>query len=79
MPFAQSEESAVVQHQMLERAQNVVLSLSEKGYTMGQISEMIQGRVHPRTLYRWAKGEHAPQKSTNLVALEQVASSLTVK
>ena len=79
MPFAQNEEASVVQHQMLERAQNVVLLLSEKGYTMGQISDLIERRVHPRTLYRWAKGEHAPQKSVNLVALEQVADRLVAK
>jgi hypothetical protein len=74
-----TEEMAFPQHEMIERAQYVVLSLVHRGYSMGQISDLIENKVHARTLYRWAKGEHAPQKSVNLVALEQVASRLGVK
>jgi hypothetical protein len=43
------------------------------GLTPQQIAEEMDNRVSSRTIYRWAKGEHMPQQSTDLVALEKVA------
>lgn len=43
------------------------------------ISEALDGRVSPRTIYRWAKGEHAPQRAGDLAALVRLAQSLGVE
>lgn len=59
---------------ILGRAQTLVQALLTRGHTHASIAEALGGRVTARTVYRWAKGEHAPQKQSDLVALERLAS-----
>jgi hypothetical protein len=56
----------------LARAQTLVLNLLAKGWSHQRIAEGMDDRVSPRTIYRWAKGEHAPQQAKDLVALERL-------
>jgi len=58
---------------ILGRAQTLVQGLLAGGHTHASIAEALGGRVTARTVYRWAKGEHAPQKHSDLVALERLA------
>jgi hypothetical protein len=60
-----------------ERARTLVLQLQSAGHTPNDIAEKLNNRVSSRTIYRWAKGEHAPQQRSDLVALERLAQSLT--
>jgi hypothetical protein len=57
----------------LARAQSIVASLLAKGWTHQKIADEMGARVSARTIYRWAKGEHAPQNQNDLVALQRVA------
>ena len=57
----------------LTRAQRLVNLLLANGLSHNAISESLGGRVSARTVYRWAKGEHAPQRQGDLVALEKLA------
>ena len=38
----------------------------------GDISTALANRVSPRTIYRWAKGESAPQQSSDLDELTKL-------
>lgn len=60
---------------VLGRAQALVRMLLDRGHTHASIAEALGGRVTQRTVYRWAKGEHAPQRATDLVALETLAKA----
>lgn len=62
---------------ILGRAQALVRTLLSSGHTHGTIADALGGRVTPRTVYRWAKGEHAPQKQSDLVALERLVEGAT--
>ena len=56
-------------------AQQIVKRLmNECGLSALQIAEEMENRVSWRTIYRWAKGEHMPQQSADLLALEKVAT-----
>jgi hypothetical protein len=44
------------------------------GLSPQQIADEMDNRVSSRTIYRWAKGEHMPQQSADLTALEKVAT-----
>lgn len=57
---------------ILGRAQALVQTLLMSGHTHASIADALGGRVTARTVYRWAKGEHAPQKQSDLVALERL-------
>jgi transposase len=57
----------------LAQARQHVQSLLSGGMTHTGIAEALGGRVSARTVYRWAKGENAPQRRADLVALEQLA------
>ena len=59
----------------LGRAQVLVRTLLATGQTHASIAEALGGRVTARTVYRWAKGEHAPQRQTDLGALERLAEA----
>jgi hypothetical protein len=59
----------------LGRAQSLVNGLLARGLTHVRIAEALGGRISPRTVYRWAKGEHAPQRASDLVALERLAAN----
>jgi hypothetical protein len=61
---------------ILGRAQALVRTLLDHGHTHVTIADALGGRVTPRTVYRWAKGEHAPQKQSDLVALERMVASV---
>ena len=56
----------------LGRAQELVKRLLDAGHTHAMIAEALGGRVSARSVYRWAKGEHAPQRQSDLVALERL-------
>lgn len=60
----------------LDRAQQMVQRLLDAGYTPAKVAEALGGRVSPRTVYRWAKGEHVPQRHGDLVALEELAKTI---
>ena len=62
---------------LMERARELVLQLQAAGHSPSDIVEQLNGRVSSRTIYRWAKGEHAPQQRSDLVALEKLAEGLT--
>jgi transcriptional regulator with XRE-family HTH domain len=45
--------------------------MEETGMTADSISDALEQRVSRRTIYRWAKGESAPQQKSDLDALQQ--------
>ncbi len=57
-----------------ERAQKLVLGLQSAGRTPVEIADALGNRISARTLYRWAKGEHGPQRKSDLAALESLAA-----
>lgn len=59
----------------LGRAQTLVNQLLARGLSHVRIADALGGRISPRTIYRWAKGEHAPQRASDLVALERLAAN----
>jgi hypothetical protein len=50
---------------------NAILSLPDQ--SPQSISASMADRVSPRTIYRWAKGEHAPQRPGDYTALLRLA------
>jgi len=60
----------------LGKAQQMVQRLLEAGFTPTKIASALKYRVSARTVYRWAKGEHVPQRHGDLVALEELAKSV---
>lgn len=61
------------------RAQQLVKQLMERGLSPHQIAEEMDNRVSWRSIYRWAKGEHAPQQPADMAALERVAAKYTAE
>ncbi len=61
---------------LTERARTLVLKLQAAGHSPSEIAEKLNGRVSSRTIYRWAKGEHAPQQRSDLIALEELAETM---
>tara|TARA_B100001778_G_scaffold266680_1_gene227837 strand:- start:520 stop:729 length:210 start_codon:yes stop_codon:yes gene_type:complete len=61
---------------LTEKARTLVLKLQAAGHSPSAIAEKLNGRVSSRTIYRWAKGEHAPQQRSDLIALEQLAETM---
>jgi len=59
------------------RVQRCVKALLEKGMTPQQISAALDHRVSWRTIYRWARGEHAPRQKSHLTALEALVAERT--
>jgi hypothetical protein len=59
----------------LGRAQALVRQLLASGHTHATLAEALGDRVTARTIYRWAKGEHAPQRASDLVALERLTAA----
>lgn len=57
-------------------AREILQQLQEKGLSMQQVEEKLDGRVSWRTLYRWAKGEHEPQRPSDLRELRRIANDL---
>ncbi len=60
----------------LDRAQQMVQRLLDAGFTPAKVADALGGRVSARTVYRWAKGEHVPQRHGDLVALEELAKTV---
>jgi hypothetical protein len=60
----------------IDKAQQMVQRLLEAGFTPTKIASALKYRVSARTVYRWAKGEHVPQRHGDLVALEELAKSV---
>lgn len=50
---------------------NAILALPNQ--SPQSISASMADRVSPRTIYRWAKGEHAPQRPGDYTALLRLA------
>jgi hypothetical protein len=59
----------------LARARALVQDLIASGLTPASISQALGGRVTSRTVHRWARGDSAPQRRTDLVALESLAAT----
>ncbi len=59
--------------QTLEKVQKLIQDMLRKGYTYEQIAQGV-GVVSPRSIQRWARGEHVPQRSSDVVALETLAA-----
>lgn len=59
------------------RARTLVQTLLASGHSHMAIAEALGGRISSRTVYRWAKGESAPQRRSDLVALEHLAKSVS--
>lgn len=62
----------------IARARDLVQTLLSAGYTHASIAGALGDRVSSRTVYRWAKGENAPQRRSDLVALEKLAEAVPV-
>jgi len=58
-------------------AQTIVTTLMDRGYSAMQIADLLAGRVHWRTIYRWAKGEAKPQRPSDEAALATLEALLT--
>ena len=56
-----------------ERAQDAVKRLRAADYPLPAIA--AAGGVSLRTVYRWARGEHSPQRSSALLALERLVAA----
>lgn len=67
-----SDTQAPLDLDTLARAQDIVQKLLDLGFTHAKIADALGGRVSSRSVYRWAKGEHAPQRQSDLVALERL-------
>ena len=52
--------------------------LIASGLSPVSISDALEARVSSRTVYRWARGDSAPQRRTDLVALERLAQTLAL-
>lgn len=57
----------------LRKVQDILSQLTRKGYTHEQIATGM-GVVSARSVYRWARGEHLPQRRSDIVALESFAA-----
>lgn len=60
------------------RARTLVQRLIASGLSPVSISDALEARVSSRTVYRWAKGDSAPQRASDLVALERLAQTLAL-
>ena len=52
--------------------QDMIRRLKAKGLDPESIAKALGGRVSPRTIYRWLKGEHLPQNKSDLQALREL-------
>jgi transposase-like protein len=59
--------------QTLEKVQNLIQEMMKKGYTYTKIAAEM-GAVSPRSIHRWSRGEHIPQRHSDVVALETLAA-----
>jgi hypothetical protein len=59
-------------------ARTLVQRLIASGLSPVSISDALGARVSPRTVYRWAKGDSAPQRASDRVALERLAQTLVL-
>lgn len=57
-----------------EEARRLVQSLMDQGMTANDIAEKLDQRVSSRTVYRWAKGESAPQQTSDLDLLRSIVA-----
>lgn len=61
----------------LEEVQQLMLRLlKEHNLTHDEIAARLENRASARTLRRWSRGEHAPQRSSDFAALEALVKSL---
>lgn len=61
------------------RVGQMVNELMEAKMTPQEIAEAMDGRVSPRTIYRWAKNETYPQNDRDLRALEKLHAQTVCK
>jgi len=52
----------------------VLLLIEKASMTPQEISEAMEKRVSGRTIYRWARGESAPQNDMDLKVLEELVA-----
>jgi|LakMenEpi03Aug12_release.lakeMendotaPanAssembly.Ray.scaffolds.fasta_scaffold1471693_2 hypothetical protein len=55
-----------------DEAQQLVQRLMATGMNAEEISDAMQKRVSKRTVYRWAKGDSAPQQASDLQFLQEL-------
>jgi transcriptional regulator with XRE-family HTH domain len=61
----------------LEEAQRLMLRLlKDHNLTHDEIAQRLENRASARTLRRWSRGEHAPQRVADFLALEALVKSL---
>lgn len=56
--------------------QMVIRLLDEAKLTPVEVSELMGGRVSPRTIYRWARGESQPQNQSDFDALQKLVERI---
>lgn len=54
---------------------SLVLKLIDAGLSPQEISEAMDKRVSSRTIYRWARGESAPQNDMDFKVLEDLVAA----
>lgn len=58
------------------KAQALLRELTQAGVRLDLVAQALDGRVSRRTLYRWLKGDHGPQRRSDLTALQEVGGRL---
>ena len=58
----------------IERSKVAVNHLLRTGLSHQDIADRLSGEVSARSIYRWARGEHAPKSAELVVALENLAT-----
>ena len=61
----------------VSKVKNLLKILVDKGLSYNQIQNMLDNRINSRTLYRWALGEVAPQRDSDIRALEKLVKDIT--
>jgi transposase-like protein len=57
----------------MPQAQALVRALMDSGMSPEEIARALDNRVSWRSVYRWKKGDHRPQRPGDLVALYELA------
>jgi hypothetical protein len=62
-----------------EKAKRLVDALKSRGYSASMISEALDNRVSPRTIYRWASGDSSPQQASNINAMKALVDRVVAE
>jgi hypothetical protein len=61
----------------IDHTQTLVHRLLKAGKSHDEIAALFNGAVSVRSVYRWAKGEHAPKSLGIIIALENALQVAT--